>query len=171
MAKSIVGMAKSTKQIKDTLDDLQNNGGLSAVEISLLISQTGVTPGRAVKVNKAPEGAAAGGIAGGIVGGSVGLLAGIGVLAIPGLSLFIAAGPIMGALSGVAVGATAGGIVGFLIGLGIPKYEARTFEERIKGGRYLVAVKTEDSEKSELVRSIMKENDLDAIRSDSTVSR
>jgi hypothetical protein len=44
MAKSIVGMAKSTKQIKDTLDDLQNNGGLSAVEISLLISKTGVTP-------------------------------------------------------------------------------------------------------------------------------
>jgi outer membrane lipoprotein SlyB len=101
----------------------------------------------------------------------VGLLAGIGTLAIPGLGPFIAAGPIMGALSGAAVGATAGGVVGFLMGLGVPKYQARAYEERIQEGGYLVVVQTEASQKSEIVRDIMKENDLDAIWSVSTVSR
>jgi hypothetical protein len=65
-----------------------------------------------------------------------GLLAGIGALAIPGLGPFIAAGPIMAALSGAAAGATAGGVVA-LVGLGIPEYEAKAYEERLKTGGYL----------------------------------
>ncbi len=64
----------------------------------------------------------------------MGLLAGIGALAIPGLGPFIAAGPIMAALSGAAAGATAGGVVGGLVGLGIPEYEAKAYEDRIKRG-------------------------------------
>jgi hypothetical protein len=57
------------------------------------------------KHTKAPEGTTTGAVAGGTLGGALGLLAGIGALAIPGVSPFIAAGTIMGALAGVAVAA------------------------------------------------------------------
>ena len=99
----------------------------------------------AVKATKAPEGATTGALSGGAIGGTVGLLAGIGALAIPGLGPFLAAGPIMAALSGAAAGATAGGVDGGLLGLGIPEYEAKAYEDRIKKGGYLVAVHVEDS--------------------------
>jgi hypothetical protein len=51
------------------------------------------------------------------------------LLAIPGLGVFIAAGPIMAALAGAA-----GGLTGALIGLGIPEYEAKRYEEKVKDG-------------------------------------
>jgi hypothetical protein len=56
-------------------------------------------------------------------------MVGIGVLAIPGLGVFIAAGPIMAALAGAA-----GGLTGALIGLGIPEYEAKRYEGKVKDG-------------------------------------
>ena len=81
------------------------------------------------------------------------------------LGPFIAAGPIMAALSGAAAGAAAGGVAGALVGLGIPEYEAKVYEDRIKKGGYLVAVHVEDSKKGDVVRDIMKNNDLENISS------
>ena len=170
MSKSIVGIAKSTSQVEATLDDLQNDGAIPASDISLLMPDSGPesedTPELgAVKATKAPEGATTGAIGGGAVGATVGLLAGVGALAIPGLGPFIAAGPIMAALSGAAAGATAGGVVGGLVGLGIPEYEAKAYEDRIKKGGYLVAVHVDDSNKGEVVRDILKKNGLEDISS------
>jgi uncharacterized membrane protein len=71
----------------------------------------------------------------------------------------------MAALSGAAAGATAGGVVGALVGLGIPEYEAKAYQERIKKGGYLVAVHVEDSEKGDGVRNILKKNGLEDISS------
>ena len=71
----------------------------------------------------------------------------------------------MAALSGAAAGATAGGVVGALVGLGIPEYEAKAYEDRIKKGGYLVAVHVEDSERGDAVRDIMKNNGLEDISS------
>src|SRR6185436_19159437 len=96
------------------------------------------------KHTKAPEGAATGAGTGAAVGGALGWLAGIGALAIPGLGPLIAAGPIMAALSGAAVGGTLGGITGALIGMGIPEFEAKRFEGKIKGGSALVSVHTDN---------------------------
>jgi hypothetical protein len=70
-----------------------------------------------------------------VPGGALGWLAGIGALAIPGVGPFIAAGPIMAALAGVGAGAVTGGLVGGLTGLGMPEYEAKRYEGRIKGWR------------------------------------
>ena len=166
MSKSIVGIAKSTSQVEDTLDELQTIGGVPAAEISVLMPESGGRPEvGAVKATKAPEGAATGAATGGAIGGTVGLLAGLGTLAIPGLGPFIAAGPIMAALSGAAAGATAGGVVGALVGLGIPEYEAKAYEDRIKKGGYLVAVHVGDSEKGDAIRDIMKKNGLEDISS------
>lgn len=79
-----------------------------------------------------------------MLGGALGWLVGIGALAIPGLGPFIAAGPILAALSGAAAGAALGGITGALIGLGIPEYEAKRYEGKIKEGNLLISVHTEN---------------------------
>jgi hypothetical protein len=94
---------------------------------------------------KAPEGTTAGVVTGGAIGGTLGLLAGIGALAIPGVGPFIAAGPIMVALAGLGVGGTVGGLIGALVGLGIPEYEAKRYEGRIKEGGILLSVHCDTS--------------------------
>lgn len=94
--------------------------------------------------SKAPEGAVAGGTIGGVAGGITGLLAGIGVLAIPGLGPLIAAGPLLAALSGLAVGGVAGSFAGSLVGLGIPELEAKQYAERLARDDILVATHVED---------------------------
>ena len=184
MPKSIVGIARSSNQLEYALEDLQSDGLIPPSDISVLLPDSGAVPGSgtlletentsdsgnapelgAVKATKAPEGAAAGAMTGGAIGGTLGLLAGIGTLAIPGLGPFIAAGPIMAALSGAAAGAAAGGVAGALLGLGIPEYEAKVYEDRIKKGGYLVAVHVEDSQKANVVRDIMNKNDLENISS------
>ena len=50
----------------------------------------------------------------------------------------------MAALGGAAAGAALGGIAGALIGLGIPEYEAKRYEGKIKEGNILISVHTED---------------------------
>ena len=84
-------------------------------------------------------------------------LAGIGALAIPGLGPFIAAGPIMAALSGAAAGAALGGIAGALIGMGIPEYEAKRYEGKIKEGNILISVHTDNSTERARARQIFEE--------------
>src|SRR6202011_3719001 len=95
---------------------------------------------------KAPEGAAAGATTGGVIGGALGVLAGIGMLAIPGLGPFIAAGPIMAGLAGLGVGGAIGGVTGALIGLGIPEFEAKRYEARLQKGGILLSVHCDTSE-------------------------
>jgi hypothetical protein len=105
-----------------------------------------------------PEGAATGAAAGGAVGGTLGLLAGIGALAIPGLGPFIAAGPIMAALSGAAAGAAAGGLTGALVGLGVPEYEAKQYESKVKGGNILISVHADGSAQRARAKEIFDHN-------------
>jgi hypothetical protein len=92
------------------------------------------------KSTKAPEGVATGATAGAAIGGTLGLLAGIGALAIPGIGPLIAAGPITATLAGIGAGGTVGGITGALVGLGIPEYEAKRYEGRVKKGGILLSV-------------------------------
>jgi len=66
-------------------------------------------------------------------------------LAIPGLGPFIAAGPIMAGLAGLGVGGAVGGLVGALIGMGIPEYEAKRYEGRVKDGGTLLSVHCDTS--------------------------
>jgi hypothetical protein len=103
---------------------------------------------------KAPEGAAAGAGTLGVVGAALGWLAGIGSIAIPGLGPFIAAGPIMGALGGVGAGAAVGGAAGALIGMGIPEYEAKRYEGKVREGRILISVHTDDSKERARAKQI-----------------
>jgi hypothetical protein len=108
------------------------------------------------KHTKAPEGTTTGVATGGTIGGTLGLLAGIGALAIPGVGPFIAAGPIMGALAGLGVGGAVGGLVGALVGMGIPEYEAKRYEGRIKEGGVLLSVHCDTAEEIARAKQILK---------------
>lgn len=106
---------------------------------------------------KASEGTTTGAIAGHVVDGSFGWLAGIGVMAIPGVGPFIAAGPILGLLAGIGTGATiVGGIAGALIGIGIPEYEAKRYEGRIRGGEMFLSIYCRDSESARRARQTLE---------------
>jgi hypothetical protein len=154
--KSVFCLARSEAQAITIVEQLKS-AGFSNNDISALLPDTQSTREFAhEKGTKAPEGAVTGAGTGGVVGGVLGWLAGIGALAIPGLGPFIAAGPLMAALSGAAVLATAGGVVGALLGMGIPEYEAKRYEARLREGRILLSVHSDDSDETKLAKEIFE---------------
>ena len=137
--------------------DALKEGGFRNEDISVLLPHGGGTKEFAVeKETKAPEGAATGAGTGAVVGGALGWLMGIGMLAIPGIGPFIAAGPIMAALAGAGAGGLTGGIAGALIGMGIPEYEANRYEGRIKDGGILLSVHADDGDWKSKAKDILK---------------
>src|SRR5215475_2295593 len=143
---AVFGIYSSYEGIESAVDRLKS-AGFRNTDISALFSENVGTKDFAHKKGtKAPEGATAGAGTGVVLGGALGWLAGIGALAIPGLGPFIAAGPIMAALSGAAAGAVVGGLTGALVGAGIPEYEVKRYEGKIKSGGILLAVHTENAD-------------------------
>jgi hypothetical protein len=108
------------------------------------------------KATKAPEGAVTGASTGAVVGGVLGWLVGIGSLAIPGVGPLIAAGPIIAALAGVGAGGALGGVAGGLVGLGLPEYEAKRYQGRIKEGGILLSVHSDGSEWTKRAKEILE---------------
>lgn len=154
---SVLCIAKSESQAIRIVDYLKA-GSFSNNDISVLLPDKSGTKDFAHEQNtKAPEGAATGGVAGGVLGGALGWLVGIGALAIPGVGPFVAAGPIMAALGGAAVGGTIGGVTGALVGLGIPEYEAKRYEGKVKDGNILISVHTENSNEAKRAKEIFTE--------------
>jgi hypothetical protein len=166
MANSVVFGIFSTKQQVETAVDEMKREGFRNADISVLFPYNEGSKDFAVeKGTKAPEGATAGASTGAVLGGALGWLAGIGVLAIPGVGPFIAAGPIMALLAGVGVGATVGGLTGALIGMGIPEYVATRYEGRIKGGCILLSVHADDSKWIHKAKTILEKTGADDISS------
>jgi hypothetical protein len=156
MAKAVFGLVDNETQAERLVEELRA-AGFSNNDISVLFpDQSGTRDFAHEQHTKAPEGAAAGAGTGGVVGGVLGWLAGIGTLAIPGVGPFIAAGPIMAALAGAGVGAAVGGLTGALIGMGIPEYEAKMYEGKIKEGNILVAVHSENSDERKRAKEIFE---------------
>src|ERR1700674_2187542 len=157
MAKAVFGIARSEAQAAAIADQLRA-AGFSENDISVLFPDKQGTKDFAHEQHtKAPEGAATGATGGAVVGGALGWMVGIGALAIPGLGPFIAAGPIMAALAGAAGGAAAGGITGALIGMGIPEYEAKRYEGKVKDGNILLSVHTEDAAERDRAKKILED--------------
>lgn len=153
---SIFGIYKMNEDAAKAVD-LLREAGFRNTDISVLFSET---PGNKDlglnKATKAPEGAATGAGSGAILGGALGWLAGIGSLAIPGVGPFIAAGPLIGLLAGLGAGGAVGGIAGALIGAGIPEYEAKRYEGRIRGGHALLSVHCDDGNWEHTAREILR---------------
>jgi len=153
---SAYGIYASRQQAEEGVDRLIA-AGFRTEDISVLLAENEGTKDFANEKNtKAPEGATTGVVAGGVVGGTLGLLAGIGALAIPGVGPFIAAGPIVGALSGLGLGGAVGGLIGALVGMGIPEYEAKRYEGRIKEGGILMSVHCDRSDWVSRAKEVLK---------------
>ena len=154
---SVFCIAQSESQAIGIVEQLKV-ANFSNNDISVLLPDKSTTKDFAHEQHtKAPEGAAAGGVTGGVLGGVAGWLVGIGALAIPGVGPFIAAGPIMAALGGAAVGGALGGITGALVGMGIPEYEAKRYEGKVKDGNVLISVHTENSEEVKRGRQMFED--------------
>lgn len=154
---AVYGIYKSRSEAEQAVDRMLA-AGFRNEDISVLMADNqGSKDFAHEKATKAPEGTTTGVVAGGAIGGTLGLLAGIGALAIPGLGPFIAAGPIMGALAGLGSGAAVGGIIGALVGMGIPEYEAKRYEGRIKEGGVLVSVHCDNSDWVKRAKDMLKQ--------------
>ncbi|MBM7567285.1 general stress protein [Paenibacillus sacheonensis] len=136
----VVGVFETEQAVISAIEDLKSIGytsdqisviSRSKDEMKSIHEETGTN---------APEAAAAGAATGGVLGGVTGLLAGLGLLAIPGIGPLLAAGPIVATITGMAVGAGAGGLVGGLIGLGIPKEDAERYNDYVNDHKLLVLV-------------------------------
>jgi hypothetical protein len=153
---AVFGIYETQIGVESGVDALQA-AGFRYTDVSVLFSDNQGTKAFAhEKGTKAPEGATTGAGTGAVLGGGLGWLVGIGALAIPGLGPFIAAGPIMAALAGVGVGGAIGGITGALIGMGIPEYEAKRYEGRIKEGGILLSVHSDNSDWTKKGKEILE---------------
>jgi hypothetical protein len=158
MAKNIAvfGIYSSEAHAAEGVDQLRLSG-FQNTEVSVLFSENAGNKDLAhTKSSKAPEGAATGAGTGVVIGGTLGWLAGIGMLAIPGVGPFIAAGPIVAMLSGVGLVGTLGGIAGGLIGAGIPEYEAKRYEGRIRKGGILLSVHCDTTELEKKAKAVLE---------------
>jgi hypothetical protein len=162
---AVFGIYRDTVALGSGLERLKT-AGFRSTDVSVLMPENiGTKDFVHKKDTKAPEGATTGGVSGGVVGGVIGWLVGVGALAIPGLGPFIAAGPIMAALAGAGAGGAVGGMLGGLIGAGIPEYEAKRYEGRVKSGGILLSVHCDSSEWVKRAKAILEETGAEDISS------
>jgi len=166
----VYGIYSTRGMAENGVDQLLGSGFRNEDISVLLQDNVGTKDFAHEKQTKAPEGTTTGAVAGGAIGGTLGLLAGIGALAIPGLGPFIAAGPIMGALAGIGSGGVIGGIIGALVGMGIPEYEAKRYEGRIKAGGILLSVHCDNNDWASKAKDILKHSGAEDISSTSEAS-
>ncbi len=162
---AVFGIYGSVGQAEGAVDTLVNEGFFNDDISVLLPDAQGSRDFAHEKHTKAPEGTTTGVATGGTIGGAIGLLAGIGAIAIPGVGPFIAAGPIMATLAGIGVGGAVGGLVGALVGMGIPEYEAKRYEGRIKSGGVLLSVHCDTSEEIKRAKQILERTGAEDIAS------
>jgi len=170
MSTAVFAIARDRVHAESIVTQLRA-AGFTNQDISVLLADANQTRDFAhEKHTKAPEAGVAGGATGGVIGGVLGWLVGAGALAIPGLGPLIAAGPIMGALGGMAVGGAVGGLAGVLVGLGMPEYEAKLYEGKLREGRVLLSVHTADSEEVSRAKDIFEQAGAENISSGSEKS-
>jgi hypothetical protein len=92
---------------------------------------------------------------GGIIGAGLGVLAGVGILDIPGLGSFIAAGPIVARLAGLGDREAVSRFTGALIDMGIPEFEAKRYGGRLKKGGVLLSVHGDTSEEIQRAKKVV----------------
>ncbi len=137
---AVFGIYPNRAAVEEAVEQLRA-AGFRSTDVSVLFSDNQGTKDFAHEKNtKAPEGATTGVAAGGLAGGVLGWLTGIGALAIPGLGPLVAAGPIVAALAGAGALGAVGGMIGALAGMGIPEYEAKRYEGRVREGGVLLSV-------------------------------
>jgi len=129
--------------------------GIPAADVSLLANK--YVSEKYEDVDEVSPTATGAGI-GAIVGGTAGLLAGLGLIAIPGLGPVVAAGWLAATALGAAAGGAAGGLVGALTSTGEPEEHAHVYAEAVRRGGTLVSVRVDESQAA-LVEAILDKHD------------
>ncbi|QDE39616.1 hypothetical protein FIV34_10570 [Luteibacter pinisoli] len=163
MKASVYCTTRTVEQAEHIVLELKQAGFTSDDISALLPDRRGTRDFAHEHHTKAPEGATAGGVVGLGLGAGLGWLAGIGALAIPGVGPFIAAGPIMAALGGAAVGTATGGLIGALVGMGIPEFEAKRYDAKVREGSILISVHVDDGHQRDVAKDVFKRNNADDI--------
>lgn len=163
-----VAVFENTSDVEKAITDLRG-AGVSDADISYVYTSENRTVIEDASGSSIGSGAAAGAGTGAIVGGLAGLAVANGIL--PGLGTLFVAGPIATALgltgaaattaAGALTGAAAGTLVGALTGLGVSEDEAKVYEERIKLGSILLAVKSDNPTQ---VKEIFEKHGAEEIR-------
>ncbi|ADU51143.1 hypothetical protein Tmar_1030 [Thermaerobacter marianensis DSM 12885] len=143
MAKTVIGSFDSRQQAEAAVEALKSRG-VKEQEISLVSRREGGQGARrgGDDVSFTNQSLSEGTAWGAGIGAGAGLLASAGALAIPGIGPLVAAGPLAATLSGAAAGGLAGGLVDW----GIPEAEAREFENKVKQGKTLCAVRCDEAQ-------------------------
>jgi hypothetical protein len=137
---SIIGVYDTMAQAEEAVRKL-GEGGYPIEQVSILaqnLESEKQVHGFVTTGDVAKTGAATGAW----VGGLFGVLLGAAFIWVPGLGPLIVAGPLsaalLGGIEGALAGAAGGGLLGALAGLGVSKEHILKYEERLKGGKYLV---------------------------------
>ncbi len=163
---AVFGIYQNRVQQEDAVNALHKAGFRNTDTAVLFSENQGSKDFAHERHTKAPECAISGAGLCAVVGGALGFFVGSGALAIPGMGpLFVAAGPIMGLLAGVGIGGTAGAIIGALTGIGIPEYEAKRYDGRMKHGGILLSVHCDASDWVKRAKDRLKETGAESIAS------
>jgi hypothetical protein len=154
--KSVLGLVRNRAQADAAVGALLNTGFVRA-DVSTL-SMNGPPAGEFVPIEglPSPDHTMAAVTAGSALGTVLGLLAGLGLLVIPGFGPFLLAGPILAAIGGALAGATTGGIAGAIVGLGISELESRQYAGKIKRGAILLSIRADDRDQRAHARKVLE---------------
>jgi hypothetical protein len=157
MAKLVTGIFRNRSSAMLAVEDLIRHG-FEQDDISLLMSET--TRGREFLVDehtKAPEGLATGAAVGGILGALALGLTSVGMVAAPGLGIFVV-GQWLSILAGFGAGALGGGLIGGLIGIGVPEHEAEFYRGEIEKGGILLGTYVLDNDRATEIKNLLEAN-------------
>ena len=161
--KKLIGVFKTETDAIKVIESLRANG-YSDKEISVMAKHhdevrnvENVTDTK-IKTEDTARNTTTGAVTGGIIGAAGALLAEIGVLAIPGVGPFLAAGPIAATLGGIIAGGAVGGLAGALVDLGVDEAELDEFKGYLDQGYIIVAVDERDDYRRDLVYTHYRDN-------------
>ncbi|MGH9326487.1 MAG: DUF3341 domain-containing protein [Terriglobia bacterium] len=139
MAKAglVFGIYQSAEALVSGVEALRR-AGFATADISLLFANPSM--GRGEGSEKSAEKVAPGAPPGTLVVATLGSESSVRIISDPGTGPLIAAGPTMASFKQICAPGDLGGITGLLIGLGVPEYEAKGYEARIKSGGILVSI-------------------------------
>lgn len=137
--------------------------GIASDHVSVLVADQRASGDLAAEIN---ANAAHGSFSGGNIGGGIGWLAGLGALAIPGIGLFFAAGPILGFLTGIVVGRSLGNLHGAMIEeMGIPDASLAQYDAALKEGKIILSARCDDAALQQRIIETMRQLELEAVGS------
>ena len=157
--KTIARVYDTYGQARQVVADLEVSG-IATADINLIANK--YVCDETARIDE-PSAAGPGAGVGAALGGTAGLLAGLGVIAIPGLGPVVAAGALAATAVGAAAGAATGGVVGALVSAGVPEQEAHVYCEAVRRGGTMVSVRVPDNKADYVLQIMSRYEPIDAM--------